>query len=44
MKLRPTPTVLVKVANAKAAQHRRAKEWLIGAYADPADVGLPGPR
>ena len=39
MKL-PDTNVLIYAANAKAAQHRRAKEWLVGAYADPAGVGF----
>ena len=39
MKL-PDTNVLIYAANAKAAQHRRAKEWLVAAYADPAGVGF----
>ncbi len=39
MKL-PDTNVLIYAANAKAAQHRRATEWLVGAYAEPAGVGF----
>lgn len=32
--------MLIYAANAKAAQHRSAKEWLVAAYASPAGIGF----
>lgn len=36
----PDTNVLIYAANAQAAQHRNAKDWLVAAYASPQGIGL----